>query len=62
MVGFGKTGTGDSGETKSDGLKRAAQNVISQIENKRLLVADFDKPLPPGAVPLATRTPCPWKA
>ena len=51
VVGFGKTGTGDSGETKSDGLKRGAQNVISQIENKRLLVADFDKPLPAGAVP-----------
>jgi hypothetical protein len=52
VVGFGKTGTGDSGDTKSDGQKRGAQNVISQIENDRLLVADFDKPLPPGAVPL----------
>jgi hypothetical protein len=52
VVGFGKTGTGDSGDTKSDGMKRGAQNVISQIENKRLLVADFDNPLPPGAVPL----------
>ncbi len=52
VVGFGKTGTGDSGDTKVDGLKRGAQNVISQIENKRLLVADFDNPLPPGAVPL----------
>ena len=52
VVGFGKTGTGDSGDTKSDGLKRGAQNVISQIENKRFLVADFDSPLPPGAVPL----------
>ena len=52
VVGFGKTGNGDSGDTKSDGQKRGAQNVISQIENKRLLVADFDNPLPPGAVPL----------
>ncbi|MGO9110820.1 MAG: S1 family peptidase [Thermoguttaceae bacterium] len=52
VVGFGKTGNGDSGDTRSDGQKRAAQNVISQIENKRLLVADFDNPLPPGAVPL----------
>ncbi|MEI8375306.1 MAG: trypsin-like serine protease [Planctomycetota bacterium] len=52
VVGFGKTGTGNSGDTKSDGLKRGAQNVISQIEHKRLLVADFDNPLPVGAVPL----------
>ena len=52
VVGFGKTGTGNSGDTKSDGLKRGAQNVISQVENKRLLMADFDNPLPPGAVPL----------
>ncbi len=52
VVGFGKTGSGDSGDTKSDGQKRGAQNVISEIENKRLLVADFDNPLPPGAVPL----------
>jgi len=52
VVGFGKTGTGTSGDTKSDGLKRGAQNVISQIEHDRLLVADFDNPLPPGAVPL----------
>ena len=52
VVGFGKTGTGNSGDTKCDGLKRGAQNVISQIEHKRLLVADFDKPLPAGAVPL----------
>jgi len=52
VVGFGKTGTGSSGDTKCDGLKRGAQNVISQIEHKRLLVADFDNPLPAGAVPL----------
>ncbi len=50
VVGFGKTGTGDSGDTKSDGLKRGAQNVISQIENNRLLVADFDNRQPPAAV------------
>jgi hypothetical protein len=52
VVGFGKTGTGELGDTKCDGLKRGAQNVISQIENKRLLVADFDNPLPSSAVPL----------
>ena len=52
VVGFGKTGTGSSGDTKCDGLKRGAQNVISQIENKRLLVADFENPLPAGTVPL----------
>ncbi len=52
VVGFGKTGTGSSGDTKCDGKKRGAQNVISEIEHKRLLVADFENPLPPGAVPL----------
>ena len=52
VVGFGKTGGADLGELVIDGQKRAALNVISEIENKRLLVADFDKPLPPGAAPL----------
>ncbi|MGA2256583.1 MAG: trypsin-like serine protease, partial [Thermoguttaceae bacterium] len=52
VVGYGKTGAGDSADTKSDGVKRGAQNVISQIENKRLLVADSDNPLPAGAAPL----------
>ena len=50
VVGFGKTGTGDSGDTKSDGLKARRPNVISQIENNRLLVADFDNRQPPAAV------------
>jgi hypothetical protein len=49
VVGFGKTGTGVCGDTKCDGVKRAAQNVISEIDNKRLLVADFKSPLPPSA-------------
>jgi len=52
VVGYGKTGTGSRGDTKCDGVKRGAQNVISQIENKRLLVADFENPLPDGAVSL----------
>ncbi len=50
VVGYGKTGTGDRGDTKCDGVKRAAQNMITEIDNKRLLVADFQNPLPPGAV------------
>ena len=52
VVGFGKTGTGVIGDTTIDGLKRGAQNVISEIENQRVLVADFDNPLPAGAIPL----------
>jgi hypothetical protein len=52
VVGFGKTGSGRSGDTTTDGVKRGAQNVISEIENKRVLVSDFDKPLPAGTVPL----------
>ncbi len=51
VVGFGKTGSGASGDTKSDGQKRGAQNVISEIENKRLLVADFDRLQPYVAAP-----------
>jgi hypothetical protein len=46
VVGFGKTGSGDFGDTKCDGIKRAAKNVISEIDNKRLLVADFQNPRP----------------
>jgi hypothetical protein len=52
IVGFGKTGTGLAGDTKFDGLKRGAQNIVSQIENDRLLVADFDHPVSRGAVSL----------
>jgi hypothetical protein len=52
VVGYGKTGTGFSGGTKCDGVKRGAQNVVTEIENQRLLVADFQNPLPPGAVSL----------
>ncbi len=48
VVGYGKTGTGTRGDTKCDGIKRAAQNFITEIENKRLLVADFQNPQPPG--------------
>jgi hypothetical protein len=52
VVGYGKTGTGARGDTKCDGVKRGAQNVITEIDNKRLLVADFQNALPPAAVPL----------
>jgi hypothetical protein len=53
VVGYGKTGTGNCGDVKCDGVKRGAQNVITEIENKRLLLADFQNPLPPGAVSLS---------
>jgi hypothetical protein len=46
VVGFGKTGTGEHGDIKCDGFKRGAQNVITEIDNKRLLVADFQNPVP----------------
>jgi hypothetical protein len=52
VVGYGKTGTGIFGDTKCDGVKRGAQNIITEIENRRLLLADFQNPLPPGAVSL----------
>ncbi len=50
VVGFGKTGTGELGDAKCDGFKRKAQNIISEIDNKRLLVADFQNPAPASGV------------
>ena len=58
VVGFGKTGTGSSGDTKCDGLKRGAQNVISQIEHKRLLGGRF-RPPPAGRRRPAGLLACP---
>jgi len=43
-VGFGMTGNGASGGTKLDGQKRAAQNVINEIDHSRLLLSDFANP------------------
>jgi hypothetical protein len=44
FVGYGKTGTGQTGATRLDGKKRAAQNVIDGTQNSRLFLADFDNP------------------
>lgn len=44
MVGYGMTGNGLTGSTGLDGNKRAAQNVIDQYQNSRLMLADFDNP------------------
>jgi hypothetical protein len=46
-VGFGKTGTGSTGATTFDGLKRAGTNIVDAFYNspgngKRILLADFD--------------------
>ena len=51
MVGFGMTGTGSSGATTFDGLKRAGQNMIDAVlatggRTNRILLADFDSGLP----------------
>jgi hypothetical protein len=46
-VGYGKTGTGLTGATTFDGLKRAGQNRIDQYystRSNRILVSDFDNP------------------
>ncbi len=43
-VGFGMTGTGTTGAVTFDGKKRGTQNVIDQLYNPRLLLADFDNP------------------
>jgi hypothetical protein len=46
-VGFGMTGTGSTGATTFDGLKRAGENVVDAVERtpggtNRILLADFD--------------------
>lgn len=42
-VGYGRTGTGLTGDTKSAGTKRAGQNVLDLVTDN-LLYADFDNP------------------
>jgi hypothetical protein len=48
-LGYGMTGTGQTGATTLDGQKRGEQNVIDQVQNSRLLVSDFDNPAKPGS-------------
>lgn len=43
MVGYGMTGTGTSGSTTYDGIKRAGTNVIDLVTTKSFEV-DFDNP------------------
>jgi hypothetical protein len=43
-VGYGMTGTGLTGSTTFDGLKRAEQNTIDKMQNPRLFLSDFDSP------------------
>jgi len=52
VIGFGKAGDIEPGDTTTYGVKLGAQNIISQIENNRLLVADCESPLPAGAASL----------
>ena len=47
QVGFGMTGTGSTGATTFDGLKRAGQNMVDAVSRtpggtNRILLADFD--------------------
>ncbi len=48
-VGFGRTGTGMTGDTQDAGTKRAGRNIIdvlgtAQGYSDRILMADFDRP------------------
>ncbi|MGB0713091.1 MAG: S1 family peptidase [Gammaproteobacteria bacterium] len=47
-VGFGRTGTGLTGDTVGSGTKRAGNNVIDLIYNGDLLLSDFDNPTNPA--------------
>lgn len=44
MIGYGRTGTGSTGDTSFDGLKRSGSNSIDQLygTNNNILLADFD--------------------
>ena len=49
FVGFGRTGSGITGDTRYDGLKRAGTNFFDDFyrdgkANPRILVSDFDNP------------------
>jgi secreted trypsin-like serine protease len=49
-VGFGMTGTGSTGATTFDGLKRAGENMVDAVyrtsgQTSRILLADFDSGL-----------------
>ena len=67
IVGFGKTGTGLTGDTLASGTKRAGQNVLDVLGSAAghpnytvpddFLVADFDKPGVPSMSSLGSSTP-----
>lgn len=59
MVGYGKTGTGNTGGTTLDGQKRGAQNAIDQVLNSRLLLSDFDNPRSRSSGSLGSSDPQP---
>lgn len=61
FVGFGRTGTGDTGAIEYDTLKRAGHNVIDGMsigqekiyttrlkKNSKIFIVDFDNPTRPG--------------
>lgn len=61
FVGFGRTGTGDTGAIEYDALKRAGQNVIDGMsigrekiyttrlkKGSKIFIVDFDNPVRPG--------------
>jgi len=43
-VGFGRTGTGLTGDTLVSGTFRAGNNMVDSVFNSRILLADFDNP------------------
>jgi hypothetical protein len=59
-VGYGKTGTGLTGATIFDGLKRAGQNVVDRFyssNNNRIMLEDFDSPTNPAESSYGSSTP-----
>ncbi len=64
IVGFGTTGTGDTGNTGAGGTKRAGNNMIDAIGNgtsvsSNILLVDFDKPGVTSASSYGDTTPLP---
>jgi len=63
-VGYGRTGTGTSGDTVNPGVKRAGNNVLDLFGNEydtnyssNIVLSDFDRPSVPSESSMGSSTP-----
>ena len=62
VVGFGKTGTGNSGDTKCDGLNAGRRTSSARSRTSVSWWPILTTRCRPARSPWVTRVPCPWKA